>query len=381
MITVADILALPAFDEVEPVAECLRANSRPVHNVGILDCPPDYNKYSVYYPGEFIVTNLGFANNDAGVAEESLCAMMARGVSAIAVKTVYDPPITDAVRRASKACGVPVYLYTGAFHEMVAYQALDLIRRDELESDRNDAITALLESRSGERIRRGIYDIASITGATMNCFAVAPKVGDETSLYAVLGMVQTFLRDAQEKTPRIDSTFACRYHGSVLGIISYGAQIDDSDFKMRDLAHDIAGSGALCCGVGKRLVLSNSDLSIRQALICLDEAKKRDAKVLSWGDLGKRAFSAAAESDPLFAYTCTMFRSLLQNYDEANGAELVATARALVQTLGDVKAAAEILYQHPNTVRYRLKRIKALFNMENSSDKELLSLLVLVFLA
>lgn len=381
MITVADILALPAFDEVKPVAECPRANSRPVHNVGILDCPPDYNKYSVYYPGEFIVTNLGFANNDAKIAEESLCAMMARGVSAIAVKTVYDPPITDAVRRASEACGVPVYLYTGAFHEMVAYQALDLIRRDELESDRNEAIAALLESRSGERIRRGIYDIANITGATMNCFAVASKVGDETSLYAVLGMVQTFLKDAQEKTSRIDSSFACRYHDCVLGIVSYGVQVDDGGFEVGDLACSIAHAGGVCCGVGNKLVLANSDLSIRQALICLDEAKKRGAKVLFWRDLGKRAFSAAAEADPLFMHTCAMYRTLLQEYDEANGAELVATARAMVQTLGDVKAAAEVLYQHPNTVRYRLKKIKSLFNMEEKSDKELLSLLVLAFLA
>ena len=64
MITVADILALPAFEEVTPIAKCPHAGTRLVHNVGILDCPPDYNKYSVYYPGEFIVTNLGFANND-----------------------------------------------------------------------------------------------------------------------------------------------------------------------------------------------------------------------------------------------------------------------------------------------------------------------------
>ena len=42
MVTVADIIALPAFTRVEPIAPCEGAERREVRNVGILDCPPDY---------------------------------------------------------------------------------------------------------------------------------------------------------------------------------------------------------------------------------------------------------------------------------------------------------------------------------------------------
>ena len=41
MITVADILALPAFEQVQPLVLCEGAELREVHNVGILDCAPD----------------------------------------------------------------------------------------------------------------------------------------------------------------------------------------------------------------------------------------------------------------------------------------------------------------------------------------------------
>ncbi len=52
-------------------------------------CPPDYNEYSVYVAGELILTNLGFAFGNPGMAEKSLLTMLRRDVAAIAVKTVY----------------------------------------------------------------------------------------------------------------------------------------------------------------------------------------------------------------------------------------------------------------------------------------------------
>ena len=72
LVTVADIIALPAFKNVELAAPCEGAERREVRNVGILDCPPDYNEYSVYVAGELILTNLGFAFGNPGMAEKSL---------------------------------------------------------------------------------------------------------------------------------------------------------------------------------------------------------------------------------------------------------------------------------------------------------------------
>ena len=101
MITVADILALPAFEQVQPLVLCEGAELREVHNVGILDCAPDKDGgYESYIPGEFIVTNLGFAHDDPELSERSLLVLIARGVSGIALKKAYRPIVSD-------ACGLP----------------------------------------------------------------------------------------------------------------------------------------------------------------------------------------------------------------------------------------------------------------------------------
>ncbi|WP_121257641.1 PucR family transcriptional regulator [Nocardioides ferulae] len=49
--------------------------------------------------------------------------------------------------------------------------------------------------------------------------------------------------------------------------------------------------------------------------------------------------------------------SRLLDYDLAHGASLVPTLRAWLDAFGDVAAASEALFVHPNTFRYRLRRV------------------------
>jgi len=47
----------------------------------------------------------------------------------------------------------------------------------------------------------------------------------------------------------------------------------------------------------------------------------------------------------------------LYEYDEQHGTNLVETLRAWLEAFGDVTAASAALYVHPNTFRYRLRRL------------------------
>lgn len=49
--------------------------------------------------------------------------------------------------------------------------------------------------------------------------------------------------------------------------------------------------------------------------------------------------------------------AVLHAYDEEHGTNLVATLRSWLDSFGDVTAAAAALYVHPNTFRYRLRRL------------------------
>ena len=57
----------------------------------------------------------------------------------------------------------------------------------------------------------------------------------------------------------------------------------------------------------------------------------------------------------------------IREYDEQNHASLEQTARVYVEMHMEVAAAAKALYQHPNTVRYRLGKIQKLMDMEDDA--------------
>ena len=381
MVTVADIIALPAFENVELAAPCEGAERREVRNVGILDCPPDYNEYSVYKSGELILTNLGFAFGNPGMAEKSLLAMLRRDVAAIAIKTVYEPPISDAVRAESTARGVPLYVYDGAYHETVAYQSLDLIRRDREELDKGKALDELLTTHDGDRMRTKLSALVGVTGSTLQCFAFALRAGDTCSFYAMLDAVSAVLASAKEACAAIESARVCRYHEHILAFVSYGSVAESERAAAEQRCVSLASAeGSLHAGVSEPVLLSDGDLGIRQALAAAGAAKRHGEHLVRFSGLHLSAFASAAQADRLFMSASALYCSMLAGYDEEHGTELLRTAEALVDHHGDVKSIAEELHQHPNTVRYRMRKMKAVLGVPHEDDKLFIRLLGLVFL-
>lgn len=382
VITVADILALPAFEWVEPIARCSGAETREVRNVGILDCTPDKDDgYLSYIPGEFIVTNLGFARDDPELSERSLLVLIERGVSAIALKKVYRPIVSERVRLASEEAGVPLYFYDGGYHEVVAYQALDLIRRDAEQSNKGRILDDLLSGHDPQATRAALFELAGTTGSTAQCIAVAPRALDECSLYATLDALASVLADFKRDWDVVDTAFAFRYHGMLLALVSYTQPPAGVRSRSEgDLIARILATGPVSLGVGEETPLSDGDMSIREALAALKTAQTEGGDTVRWADLHHDAFRAAAYEGRLFWRTAALHRALLEEHDDAQGTELEATCEAVARAYGDLRLAAEALHQHPNTVRYRLRKAKTVLGMTDSPDREFVFLLGLVFL-
>ena len=179
----------------------------------------------------------------------------------------------------------------------------------------------------------------------------------------------------------VEAVFAFRYHGALLALVSYaqppaGVRTrSESDLTMRLLA-----AGQVHLGVGEETPLSDGDMSVREALAALKTAQVEGDRVVCWADLHHDAFRAAANEGRLFWRTAALHRALLEEHDDAHGTELAATAEAVARAYGDLRLAAEALHQHPNTVRYRLRKAKDVLGMPDSPDREFAFLLGLVYL-
>lgn len=381
MVTVADILALPAIHEWELVAEVPGALARQVRNIGVFDAMPDESSYDDYLPGEFIVSNMGFARESQRDAELALCTMLARDLSAVAIRNVYGVRITDKVRAASLRSGTPLIVYEGEYYEQVIFQVMKLIERDAQDSDVAAFVDEVMRRRSAEEVSASLYQAFGSTGATVQCAQIRPAQQDEMSLYAQIDELKSVTESIKQDWERIETAKVLRYHDNALVVVTYNRPPEafslhyDSEFI--DLLKPYQRMRA---GISEELPIGQGDIAIRQAIEALGFAIDNDLPIVRWASMLDLAFKAAAGADRLYFDTAMLYQRILGRYDEANGTNLDVTARALAQTCGDVRHSAELLFQHPNTVRYRMRTMKELFNMADASDRELIRFLVLAYL-
>ena len=200
------------------------------------------------------MTNLGFAHDDPELSERSLLVLIARGVSGIALKKAYRPIVSDRVRAASEAAGVPMYLYDGGYHEVVAYQALDLIRRDSEQSDKGRIMDGLLSGHDPHAARAALYELAGVDRIDRPMHSGVPgNADDECSLYAMLDAMTVVLAEfKRDWDDVVEAVFAFRYHGALLALVSYaqppaGVRTrSESDLTMR-----LFGCGPGASGSGR----------------------------------------------------------------------------------------------------------------------------------
>ncbi len=69
--------------------------------------------------------------------------------------------------------------------------------------------------------------------------------------------------------------------------------------------------------------------------------------------------------------TANYFSNILQTiaaYDQEHGSDLMGTLMIFIAADGDLVQASKLLYQHANTVRYRVAKIKQLLEMESPNS-------------
>ena len=64
---------------------------------------------------------------------------------------------------------------------------------------------------------------------------------------------------------------------------------------------------------------------------------------------------------------CRRSLARIHEYDAQNRTNLFSTAKVYVENRMEIAAAAKALFQHPNTVRYRLQKIQKLTGMEDDA--------------
>ena len=98
---------------------------------------------------------------------------------------------------------------------------------------------------------------------------------------------------------------------------------------------------------------------------------------MSAGEMGLYAWLLPMSENAFIRSRCRKVMDRLREYDRRNKTNLEQTAQEYVRCGLEIAPTAKVLYQHPNTVRYRLGKIRRMMDIgEGESFELLLSLMI-----
>lgn len=146
------------------------------------------------------------------------------------------------------------------------------------------------------------------------------------------------------------------------------AQEDGAALIEDILAHMGVSREALCVGVSSdQSERGDFHIALREAVYAARAAGLEGKGLMAAQELGIYTYLFPMSENTFVCEQCRRSLSRIHEYDTQNRTNLFATAQVYVENRMEIAAAAKALFQHPNTVRYRLQKIQKLMGMEDDA--------------
>lgn len=347
--------------------------SRKVTAAVLFEYDPSRMNLADFYRGDLVVTTLAFARGDEALVQRTLVALMNQGVAGLLVKTAYFDRLPEPVLAMANRLGTPVFFFDDTYIEEVILDVTELIRGSRHFSGHEKELDELMSGALGAAQAREYIRRLDPAGAER--YAVAALCPKEQPLALEGG-----LYDALYGEERLSARFACAAWRGMLFVLCR-LRADETHSGIEALLQR-AGVPREGLHVGESSPCAPGALGVAlcEAMYAARAARLLDRPALHERELGLYAYLLPMGENAFVRARCEENLRRIRAYDARNRTNLEQTANAYVEQRMEIAAAAKALYQHPNTVRYRLGRIRELLGARD--DEELnVTLLLTVRLA
>ena len=317
-----------------------------------------------FYRGDLVVTTLAYARGDSQLVTNSLMSLLNQGIAGLLVKTAYFSELPAGVVSMADKLGTPLFLFDETYIEEVILEVTELIRgkrhftgyEQELDALMRGALTA---DQAKEKVQRidptgcRAYRICAL-------YPLERLSALEEKIYAVLSTNEAL---AQK--------FICMEWRRMLLVLIHE---EDPPRECAEVQADIQAMLALAqispvglnMGGSERMTdAAMMGMALNEAVYAAKAARLTGRGAMCGQELGLYAYLYPMSENPFVCMRCKNQLQRIREYDEQNRTSLEQTARVYVDNRMEIAATAKALFQHPNTVRYRLAKIQKLMELED----------------
>jgi len=325
-----------------------------------------------FYKGDLVVTTLAYARGDSQLVTNSLQALLGQGIAGLLVKTAYFSELPGSVVAMANRLSTPLFLFDETYIEEVIVEVTELIRGRRHFAGYEAELDALMRGNlTTEQIKEKVHRIDPLGARAYRLFALYPQeklslLSDK--LYALLTRSEDVARRCIFMEWRRMLIVLCHEEDEPM----------DAHDAVNDLLMQAEADGmAVFSGTSKvRTDTGAFGVSLCEAAYAARAAKLNGQPVLTAGELGLYAYLFPMSENAFVCEQCRLQLARIRDYDAQNRTSLEQTARVYVQEKMEIAATAKALFQHPNTVRYRLTKIQKLMELDDAAFAPMLSLTI-----
>nr|WP_315025031.1 PucR family transcriptional regulator [uncultured Aminipila sp.] len=363
MIQVRELLKMPLFQNFKLIAG-ENGLEQQLSNVVILEYESVNNSYHVFNQGDFILTSLFFAVNDPGSIVTALRNVINRNIAGIAIKTVFFDDIPEEIKQYALEKKVPIFTFSEVYMEDLILCVNNFLKLKQQFLVNENNINKLVNTTSSSDIIQNIVkQINPLFFSNVTVAFITPK-DEESNIEFTSYFYELFYKNY---TSAISTHYSfIKYKSGMLIIHTSPSslQVDASVFNM--LLQSIKlNSELFYIGISdQKNSYSDFHIAIKMSIWANQVGQMNHSDITYYKNIGIYKWIA-----PLFN-ECTIendYKKLINKineYDKNFKSNLWNTLIVFIQNNGEYSKTAKDLYQHPNTIRYRIKKIQEIADLD-----------------
>lgn len=370
MLKVSDLLSLPQFDSFRLISSPDGLNNI-VGGSSILEWESPKEIATDFAPDDFVMTTLYMYRDELDRADEALKALIKRRVAAIAIKTTFTDTCSEEVLKMADLYKIPIFMYQDVFMEDLIFAIESAVYTDSSNDIALDYLKYLMECDSG-KIDSAARKLNPLFLNDLMCLCLIPaSAGDQATLDNALAAYRKTFPTTFPLARSRDSFIKCS--GCILYIHTWEGDPERPEDILKNIEH-LLGKNLSPFTIGfsdPKCSLSLLKEAVEESLTAAvsSHLEKEGFKIFS--EVGADSFLLPFLEEPRFKQFYERTLAAITAHDERYKADLLDTLICYTESDWDINLTAKKMFQHPNTIRHRLEKIKTITGISSSGDMSL----------
>lgn len=362
MIRIKDVLNLDTFKSFKLVCG-ENGIENIISKIGILDYENENEVRKNFYKNEFVLTNFLMGKEDKEIIKEIIRALIDIGSSGLAIKPIYIKSLPKEIINYCNDKNFPIFFYCDSFFEDI----LNDFNKEKIRIEAKNNLYLNVKKLLDDSLKKDyVIDLArSINKYFYDNFlilAIKPKDGKVKDISI---------------PHQWDVSRSCKlvnFNDIYFFVYSFKEiKNDDKIYSYAFRTIKLLGLNEDDNYIASSLIynnLKNINIAFLEALNAL-KISKNDKCLIYYKDLGEEKFLLPLLNNIwIEKYYNNIINPILE-YEYKNNSNLINTALIYYLNNKDFKKTAKLLYQHENTIRYRIKKIEEILISNNINVKNI----------